>query len=116
MEDYGDGDSLTVPLCLSVRVPSFSYNINVWFLNLEALWDGEDLCDRHWYLAVIRALPSRLTFQWLGYFPRRRTGMQPSSPLSWQPLGGLARNVSPRWTLCRRMVAVSWSPSSAGRP
>ena len=61
MEHYGDGDSVSAPHSAFLCVLRFSYYISVWFLHLEALWDGEDLSNRHRYQAVVRALPSEIT-------------------------------------------------------
>ncbi|XP_045133332.1 uncharacterized protein LOC123517386 [Portunus trituberculatus] len=43
-----------------LRVPPFTYDVEAWFLYLEAVWAGADLPDLQRYQAVVRALPSEV--------------------------------------------------------
>ncbi|MPC31041.1 hypothetical protein E2C01_024317 [Portunus trituberculatus] len=43
-----------------LRVPPFTYDVEAWFLHLEAVWAGADLSDLKRYQAVVRALPSEV--------------------------------------------------------
>ncbi|MPC90721.1 hypothetical protein E2C01_085718 [Portunus trituberculatus] len=41
-------------------VPPFTYDVEAWFLHLEAVWAGMDLPDLQQYQGVVRALPSEM--------------------------------------------------------
>ncbi|MPC27205.1 hypothetical protein E2C01_020372 [Portunus trituberculatus] len=43
-----------------LRVLPFTYDVEAWFLHLEAVWAGADLQDLQRYHAVVRALPSEV--------------------------------------------------------
>ncbi|MPC58205.1 hypothetical protein E2C01_052201 [Portunus trituberculatus] len=44
----------------TLRVPPFTYNVEAWYLHLEAVWASTDLPHLQRYQTVVRALPSEI--------------------------------------------------------